>query len=89
MSPELETLDQLLGGPLSLAIIRRVFPDPGAFMRGIHGLLNSGDVRLFEKEQQDEVPRGRWRQLFVEGNVIDVLDDLRLEITDQGVKRIG
>ena len=89
MSPELETLDQLLSGPLSLAIIRRIFPDSDAFMRGILGLLTSGDVRLLEKERQDEVPSWRWRKLFVEGSVIDKWDDLKLNITDQGANRVA
>ncbi len=44
MSAELETLDQLLGGVLSLAVIRNLYPDGDAFRRGVFGLLSSGDV---------------------------------------------
>jgi len=88
MSPELETLDQLLGGPLSLEIIRRVFPNSDAFMRGVLGLLTCGDVRLLELEE-NEVPSWRWREMFIEGSVSGMLDDLKLEITEQGAKRIA
>jgi len=88
MSPELETLDQLLGGELSLAIIRQVYPSAEAFMQGTLGLLTSGDVRLFTLDQ-NEVPRWRWRELFVNGEVMEVLDSMKLEITDQGAKRIA
>ena len=38
MSPELETLDQLLGGALALAIIRGCYPDHDRFVRGVSGL---------------------------------------------------
>ena len=33
MSPELETLDQLLGGDLPLTVIRKLFPDAERFVR--------------------------------------------------------
>jgi hypothetical protein len=32
MSPELETLDQLAGGDMSLAVIRRLYPDVDRFV---------------------------------------------------------
>jgi len=35
MTPELETLDQLLGGDLSLAIVRQLYSDDEAFKRGV------------------------------------------------------
>ena len=89
MSPELETLDQLLTGPLPLAIIRRVFPDSDAFTRGVLGLLTSGDVRLLENESQNEVPGWRWRELFIDGNVIQMLGNFELHITDQDAGRVA
>jgi len=39
MSPELETLDQLLGGPMPLPVIRRLYPDYRAFANGTLALL--------------------------------------------------
>ena len=87
MSPELETLDQLLGGQLALSIIRNVYPDDEAFRQGVHGLLNTGDVRLLTSDGS-EVPAWRWRELFVEGAVMEQLDLLSLDITGDGAKKI-
>ncbi len=61
MSAELETLDQLLGGALSLAVIRNLYPDGEAFRRGVFGLLSSGDVCLLMIDQTI-VPSWRWRE---------------------------
>lgn len=88
MSPELETLDQLLGGVLSLDIILRLYPDTEAFQRGVHGLLSGGDVRLLTDEGV-EVPPWRWRELFIEGGVMQALDHLMLDLTDQGARRVS
>jgi len=88
LSPELETLDQLVCGGMPLTIIRRLYPDDGTFMRGVLGLLRNGDVRLLSSEQT-EVQQWRWRELFIEGTVIAALGTLWLDITDQGAKRIA
>jgi hypothetical protein len=88
MSPELETLDQLQGGDLSLAIVRTVYQDEETFRRGVLGLLSSGDVSLFTTDDI-EVPRWRWPGLFGGGAIIMELDRLKLAITDQGAQRIG
>lgn len=88
LSPELETLDQLVGGDLQLPIIRRLYPDTQAFMRGVLGLLSSGDVCLITNDGSN-VPQWRWRELFVNGAVMNSLSDLALKITEQGIRRIG
>ena len=63
ISPELETLDQLLSGePMPLAAIRVLYPNAEVFMYGTLGLLRNGDVRL---RAATRVPRWRWRELFV------------------------
>ena len=87
MSPELETLDQLLGGVLPLVVIRNFYPDENAFLHGVLGLLTSGDVCLLTIEHTD-VPSWRWRELFVEGNVMKEMANMHLKITDQGARRI-
>ena len=87
-SPELETLDQLQAGKLALAVIRQLFPDSQRFTEGVLGLLSAGDVRLIEVEGL-EVPDWRWRELFKDRAVLQQLDKFRLELTNQGVKRIG
>ena len=88
MSPELETLDQLLGGELPLAVIRNFYPDVDAFRLGVFGLLKTGDVCLLEIDRTD-VPSWRWRKIFVEGTVVEELGNMNLKITAQGVRRIS
>src|SRR5437016_3013604 len=74
-SPESEMLDQLLSGDMPLAIIRTVYADDAAFLKGIHGLLTCGNVRLLAVGQI-EVPHWRWHSLFVDGAVLNELDKL-------------
>lgn len=88
MSPELETLDQLLGGNLPLSAIRRLYPNDAAFLQGLFGLLSNGDVRLFAAGEPD-VPSWYWRELFAQGNILEKLDDFRLDLTAQGAMRIS
>ena len=84
MSPELETLDQLQGGDLPLAMIAGLYPDYDAFMRGLMGLLTCGDVRLIHYGA--EVPRHEWAAFIAD---IGSKDGPILTLTDQGAKRIG
>lgn len=86
MTPELETLDQLLCGDLPLKVIQELYPDADHFRRAVLGLLSCGDVRLLSMDQS-EVPTWRWRELFVEGAVVDELPSLKLSITPQGARR--
>ena len=85
MSPEIETLDQLICGCMTLQIIRRVYPDDNAFAVGIHGLLRNGDVRLLSEGA--EVPQWRWRELFEDGGWRE-LSRLELTLTEQGARRV-
>ena len=88
MSAEIETLDQLLGGPLSLATIRGLYSDDRAFLSGVLGLVSSGDACLVTTHGA-QVPRWRLRELFVNGAAINSLGEFNLRITDQGVHRVG
>jgi hypothetical protein len=88
MSPELETLDQLLGGDLSLTIVRMLYSDADTFLRGIQALLSNGDVRPFSIEGP-EVPDFEWRELFRDKSVLDKLASLKLKITQQGVDKVA
>jgi hypothetical protein len=88
MSPELETLDQLLGGALPLAVIRNFYPDADAFRMGVFRLLTSGDVCLLTNDHAD-VPSWRWRELFLDGAVMKELASMNLKITAQGTHRIA
>jgi hypothetical protein len=88
MSAELETLDQLLGGELCLVVIRNLYQDADAFRRGVFGLLSSGDVSLLIVDETI-VPSWRWRELFVDGTVMNDLGNLNLKITVKGARRIA
>ena len=66
MSPELETLDQLLGSNLSLAVILRLYPDATSFKRGVLGLITAGGACLVTIDDI-EVPFWCCRELFVNG----------------------
>ncbi len=83
MSPELETLDQLLGGDLPLPVIRGLFADRDRFILAITAMLDAGELRLVEADGED-VPQWRWR---------DVLNfnatSTRVAITAAGAKRIA
>jgi hypothetical protein len=88
MSPELETLDQLLGGDLQLSVIRGLYPDDQTFAHSIHSLLRNGDVRLLSDDGAD-VPPWRWRDLFILGGVTGELLRLTLVLTEQGIRRVS
>jgi len=87
MSPELETLDQLLGTDLRLEIVLRLYPDATAFKLGVLGLITDGDACLLTIDDI-EVPPWRRRELFVDGAVIQEMDRMKLRITPQGIRRI-
>jgi len=88
MSPELETLDSLLGGELSLAVIRALYPDAEAFNRGVLALLSSGEVCVLGVDG-GAVPSWLWRQLFAAEGVANELELLRIKITDKGIQRMS
>ncbi|HTX75876.1 MAG TPA: hypothetical protein VMD29_06695 [Terracidiphilus sp.] len=87
MSPELETLDQLLGGDLYLGAVLCLFPDAAAFKRGVLALIASGDVRLLTTDDK-EVPHWRCRELFAHLTAEQEIEQMKLRITAQGVLRI-
>jgi hypothetical protein len=87
-SPEMETLAQLLGGEMRLSIIRGFYDSAEHFARGTMGLLQDGDVRLFD-QSHTEVPRWRWRPLFEEGEVLSALESFTLDVTDAGAAKVS
>jgi hypothetical protein len=46
VAPELETLDQLLGANRSLKTLRCLYLSDAAFLSGLLGLLQAGDIEL-------------------------------------------
>lgn len=88
MSPELETLDQSLGGDLSLAIIQRVYPNVDTFKLGVLGLLNDGDVCVLEADGAI-ASEWRWRELFSEKSASYDPAKLKLTLTAQDARRVA
>ena len=87
MSPERETLDQLLTGSMSLRIVRALHPNDRAFATSIHALMRNGDVLL--TLEGVEVPRWQWRELFEAGGVTQELQRFALALTEQGARRVS
>lgn len=82
MSPELEALDQLLGGNLPASVIRGLFPDTDHFLAAMRAMLMAGEIRLLNTDHA-EIPRWDWsRALALQ------CDLLRFDITDAGADRI-
>ena len=80
--PQLETLDQLLGGDMPLSMIRHLFADHSVFEAGIIGLLNDGDVRLLSAYK--EIPRRQWKDALRSRT-----GPCTLSITQQGLERVS
>ena len=87
-SPEMETLDQLLGGEMRLSIIRQVYDSDDAFMQGTLRLLQGGDVKLGDR-MRAEVPRWRWRPLFEQSEVLSALESFTLSVTTIGAAKVS
>jgi len=87
LSPELETLDQLLGGDVPLSVIRTIFPDDDACFRGVASLVRGGDVLLLN--EGDPVPEWRVRELLDDRTVVGSMEDFSLHLTNQGASRIA
>jgi hypothetical protein len=83
VSPELETLDQLLGGDLPLPVVRTFFGDGDRFVRAFTAMLEGGELRLVEADGTD-VSKWRWREVL---NATD--PSTRVAITKAGTKRIA
>jgi hypothetical protein len=87
-SPELETLDQLLGGDLSLAIIRTLYPNDEGFNQAMISLLREGDVVLLSATGA-HIPPWRHTELFANPSVSIGPDTLKLRITEKGARKIA
>jgi hypothetical protein len=88
LSPELETLDQLLSGDLPLSVIRPLYSDVEGFKKGLLGLLSSGDIELMSADRTI-IPKWRWVDLFGERSVVEDLQSFRAKITREGAKRVS
>ena len=83
MSPELETLDQLSGGDLSVSVIRSLLPNEDQFLRAIEAMLAAGEIRLTTADNT-VVPKWQRRE-----TLLSATDFTRVSITELGGRRIG
>ena len=83
MSPELETLDQLVGGDLPLRVVRGLYPDDAQFSRGLSGLLHAGEVRLVEDGV--DLPQWRWREVLADPGA---WPNVQVRLTPAGARRV-
>lgn len=88
MTPELEVLDQLLGGDLSLTTIADLFPDQDRCRRAIGAMLKAGEVRILDAGGQ-ELPAWRYREVEAAPDTWSKATTYRLSITDAGAKRVS
>src|ERR1700681_486997 len=87
IAPELETLDQLLGGAMPIHIIRGLFPDSDRCHRALDAMMRTGDVELLDRDGR-VVPYWRFREMTADVSFWDTDSVHRLAITDKGVRRI-
>jgi hypothetical protein len=87
VSPELETLDQLLGGDMPLEVVREWYDCGPRFARSVEAMLHAGEVRLVADGA--DVPRWRWTEVLSAAAERSTRSGARLAITAVGVRRIG
>jgi hypothetical protein len=86
MSPELDTLDQLLCGPMSVSTIRSIYDTEEHFVRAVNAMLHTGELRLIAKGEA--VPEYRWREVLRFPDDQLRSENLELEVTALGARRV-
>jgi len=87
-SIEIEILDQLSAGGMTLGVLRAVSPGDERFLQAIHGLLRAGDIELFARDGS-AVPDWKWRELLEERSLPGDFDQFQAQVTDQGAAKIA
>ena len=87
-SPELELLDQLLGGDLPLNVIADLFPDLRRCRQAVGAMQEAGEISILDSAGQP-VPMWRYRELECEPGFWAEGTLFQMTITEVGAKRIG
>ena len=87
-APDLETLDQLLGGDLSLTIIRGLFEDDQRFTRAMLAMLDARELRLLAPDG-DDVPKWRRQAVLASTTNGEPVDVYKISITDSAARRMA
>ena len=82
MSPELETLDQLQGGDMPVALVRRLYPSEGEYLKAVLAMIVAGEIRL--AVDGADVPH--WQRFEILRNPPP---GTLLAITEKGCRRMG
>lgn len=87
MSPELQTLDELLCEDLDLAVIRGLFDAEGRFVRALTMMLRAKEILLLV--DGDEAPHWRSADLLASAGEPTGGTRVQVSITDAGARRMG
>lgn len=83
MSPELEMLDQLLGGDLPVSEVRSLFDNNDRFVHAALAMLNADEIRLIDGDAND-VPKWKSVEALKSNSGSE-----RIRITDGGINRVA
>jgi hypothetical protein len=87
MSPEIEVLDQLLGGDLPLSVVVELFADEAHARQAIAAMVQSGEVEVLEDGAP--LPLWRLRELTSQEHSLRTEARYQLSITEAGAKRVS
>jgi hypothetical protein len=88
VTPELEVLDQLLGGDMPLDVLARLFPDTGRFAHAFSKMIQAGEVRLADATGKP-IPLWRFQELDRSGDLVAAAVTIRVSVTEVGAKRVA
>lgn len=87
MSPEIEVLDQLLGGDLPLSVVVDLFADEVHARKAISAMVESGQVELLENGTP--LPLWRLREVTSQEHSLRTETRYQLSITEAGAKKVS
>ena len=87
-APELEVLDQLLGGPMPLQVIAGLFPNREHCHRAISAMLKDGQIEILDREGHP-LPFWHFREESVLPGFRDRGTGFQAEITEKGADMMG
>ena len=83
-SPEMELIDQLLGGDLPLPAVARLFPEEARARLALMQYVSDDVVAL--REQGAVLPTWRSQELLRQPEPFDKDSDIHVSLTDKGAK---
>ena len=92
LSPEVEVLDQLGGGPLSLTIILSIFHDPARAQRALRILAGEGCVEFIGKPDESAPLLPEWQVRQILDSLAqrpDAFIHVYLRLTDRGYDKFA